>query len=159
MRNLRNTSRLGECIGAHVAPSASIWGHVGNTRDQPGPLHIMDSLTHINCYMGDVITAVQGRADRQREVFDGMVRALKWLFPSLPGETKGSVSVKKLMADKGNWIYEKEVSRWRIYTEAGTVSLSEQKHLELLRLLAIPAMQRRMDGKELERLVGKLLSV
>ena len=26
----------------------------------PGPPHTIDSLTHINCYMEDVITAVQG---------------------------------------------------------------------------------------------------
>ena len=50
-----------------------------------GPPHITDSLMHIDCYMGDVIIAVQGGADRKRKVFNGTVRALKWLFPSLPG--------------------------------------------------------------------------
>ena len=51
--------------------------------------------------MDDVITEVQGGPDRQREVFDGTVRALKWIFPSLTGETKDSVSAKELMAGEG----------------------------------------------------------
>ena len=48
---------------------------------------------------------------------------------------------------------------WIIKTEAGTVALPEQKHLELLQLLSIPAMQRRIGRKELERVVGKLCSM
>ena len=48
---------------------------------------------------------------------------------------------------------------WQIDTEAGTVDLPEQKHLELLQLLAILATQLRMVQKELERLVGKLRSM
>ena len=43
--------------------------------------------------------------------------------------------------------------------KAGTVALPEQKHLELLQLLAIPATQRQMGWKELECLVGKLRSM
>ena len=46
----------------------------------PSPPHTIDIPTHINCYMGDVITAVQGGPDRQCEVFDSTVRALKWFF-------------------------------------------------------------------------------
>ena len=72
-----------------------------------GPPHITDSLMHINCYMDDVITAVQGGADRQHKVFDGTVQALKWLFPSLPGENNDSVRVKKLMSGEGNWTCQK----------------------------------------------------
>ena len=119
----------------------------------------MDSLTHIDCYMGDVITALQGGAEQQREVFDGTIQALKWIFLSLPGETKYSVSIKRLMAGKGNWTCKKEVLGWRIYTEVGTVALPEQKHLELLQMLAIPSTQRRMGRKELNRLVRKLHSM
>ena len=48
---------------------------------------------------------------------------------------------------------------WRIDTEAGTVSLPEQKHPELLQLLAIPATQRRMERKEQECLVEKIRSM
>ena len=59
---------------------------------RPGPPHNPKSLTHIDCYMDDVISVVQGGLDRQHRVFDGTVRALKWLFPSLPGELKESLS-------------------------------------------------------------------
>ena len=64
----------------------------------PGPPYTPESLTHIDCYMDDVISVVQGGPDRQHRVFDGTVRTFKWLFPSLPGELKDSVSVKKLVA-------------------------------------------------------------
>ena len=67
----------------------------------PGPPHTPESLTHIDCYMDDVIPVVQGGPDRQHRVFDGTVRALKWLFPSLPGELKDLVSVKKVVAGEG----------------------------------------------------------
>ena len=62
--------------------------------------HTLDGLTHIECYMDDAITAVQG-TKQQRQVFDGTARALKWLFPYLPGETKDSESTKKLLAGGG----------------------------------------------------------
>ena len=57
----------------------------------------------------DVITLVQGGAEQKRQVFDGTVQALKWLFPPLPDETKDSVIVKKLKAGEGNWTCVKEV--------------------------------------------------
>ena len=63
------------------------------------------------------------------------------------------------MASQGDWTYEKEVLGWLIDTETGTVALPELKHLELLQLLSITAMQGRIGRKELERLVGKLRSM
>ena len=60
------------------------------------------------------------------------------------------------MAGEGDWICKKEVLGWPIGTEAGTVTLPELKHLELLQLLAIPATQLRVGRKELKCLVGKL---
>ena len=63
------------------------------------------------------------------------------------------------MASQGDWTYEKEVLGWLIDTERGTVALPELKHLELLQLLSITAMQGRIGRKELERLVGKLRSM
>ena len=63
------------------------------------------------------------------------------------------------MAGKGYWTYKKEVLGWQIDTEAGMVALPDQKHLELLQLLAILATHRRFLWKELERLVGKLRSI
>ena len=52
----------------------------------PPPPHTDESLTHICCYMDDVISEVQGGPDIQNQVFDGTVCALKWLFMTLPGD-------------------------------------------------------------------------
>ena len=123
------------------------------------PPHTPERLTHIYCYMGDVISVLQGGPYRQHRVFDGTVRALKWLFPSLPGELKDSVSVKNLVAGEGDCTCVKEVLRWILDTEAGKVTLPERKLKELLTLVGIPATQRRMGRKDLERLVGKLRSM
>ena len=68
----------------------------------PRPPHTPDSLTHIDCYMDDIISAVQGGPDRQHRVFDGTFRALKWLFPSLPGEIKDSMIAKNLVVGEGD---------------------------------------------------------
>ena len=48
---------------------------------------------------------------------------------------------------------------WTIDTEAGMIPLPERKLQEMNQLIAIPAMQRCIGQKELERLAGKLLSV
>ena len=89
--------------------------------------------------MDEVTTAVQVGLEQQRQVWDGTVRALKWLFLSLTIKTKDLVSVKKLRAVKGDWTYVKEVLWWTIGTEAGRVSLTEKKLQELTQLLVIPA--------------------
>ena len=67
----------------------------------PAPPHIPERITHIYCYMDGVISVVQGGPDLQHQVFDGKVRALKWLFPSLPGDLKDSVSVRNLVVGEG----------------------------------------------------------
>ena len=53
------------------------------SKTRPGLTQTLDSLTFIDCYIYDVITAVQGLPDQQRRVFDGIVWALKWIFLSL----------------------------------------------------------------------------
>ena len=50
-------------------------------------LHAQSNLTHIECYMNDVIFSVQGDPESQHRVFDGTLHSLKWHLPSLPGET------------------------------------------------------------------------
>ena len=67
-----------------------------------GLTHTYRSLTHIYCYMDDVICAVQCGTELQQQVFDSIVRAIKWLLPSLPGEAKYSASVKKLLTGEGD---------------------------------------------------------
>ena len=138
-------------------PAYGAISEIPSTR--PGPPHTLESLTHIDCYMDDVISVVQGGPDRQHRVIDGTVRALKWLFPSLTGELKDSVIVKKIVAGKGDWTCVKEVLGRILDTEAGTVTLPERILEELLTLVDIPPTQRRMGRKYLERLVGKLRSI
>ena len=54
----------------------------------PGPPHTLDSLTHIDCYMDDVITAVQGVPEQQRQVFMALSGTL--IVSSHPLPTKRS---------------------------------------------------------------------
>ena len=64
-----------------------------------------------------------GGADQQHQVFNSTVRALKWIFPLLTGESKDSVLVKKLLAGEGDWEGVKDVLRWIIDTGSGEVAL------------------------------------
>ena len=138
-------------------PSYSVISDIPATGQ--GTPYTPESLTHFYFYMGDVISAVQGRPDCQHLSFDGTVCDLKWLFLSLPGDLKELLSVKKLVAGEGGWTCGKEVLGWILDTEAGTVTLSERNLKELLTLVDIPATQLRMDQKDLERLVVKLRSM
>ena len=46
----------------HKSPPVMTYGAIATIHETgPGPPHTLDSLTHIDCYMDDVITAVQGR--------------------------------------------------------------------------------------------------
>ena len=65
--------------------------------------------------------------DVQHLVFDGIIRAVKCLFLSLPGELKDLVSVKNIVAGEGDWTCIKEVLRWTLVTKAGPVNLPERK--------------------------------
>ena len=58
---------------------------------EPVPPHNSERLNHIDCYMDDVISAVQGGTEQEHKVFDNTVRELKRIFPLLPGEAKESV--------------------------------------------------------------------
>ena len=71
---------------------------------------------------------MQSGPDRQHRVFDGTVRALKWIFPSLTGDSKDLVRVKNLLEGEGNWTFSEEVLGWTLDTEAGTITLLERKY-------------------------------
>ena len=101
----------------------------------------------------------RGGTERQHQLFDSTVCALKWPPPLLPGEANDSESVNNILAREGDWECVKEVLKRIIDTEAGTIALPERKLQELWDLLDIPTSQRRMGRKELELLVGKLRSI
>ena len=63
-----------------------------------GLIHSLDGLTHIDLYMDDIITAVQGGTKQQCQVFGDTVRAFKWIFPYLLNEAKDLATTKKLLA-------------------------------------------------------------
>ena len=109
--------------------------------------------------MDDVISVVQCGTYRQHQVFDGTVRALKWIFLSLPGYSKDSVRIENLIAGEGDWICVKEVLGWTMDREASTVTLPDRKLQKLLTIVYILVIQLRMFRKDLERLVGKLRSM
>ena len=73
------------------------------------PSHTRYRLTHIDYYIGDVISTVQGGPELQHRVFDGTVCALKWILPSLPRESKYLVIFKKLLVGEGDWACSEEV--------------------------------------------------
>ena len=75
------------------------------------------------------------------------------------GESKDLVSENKILGGEGDWACVKEVIRWIVNTKAETVALPERNIQELRNLLAIPTNQRGMGRKDLERLVGRLLSM
>ena len=60
---------------------------------RPPPPHALESLNNIDCYMDDVIFAVQGGPEQQHRVFYGTVCSLEWIFLSLTEDSKYLVSV------------------------------------------------------------------
>ena len=95
-------------------PSPGYGAIVKIPRTGPGPPHTLDSLTHKDNYMDDMITLLQGGPEQQHQVFNGNVWSLKWIFLSLPRKTKDSVSVKKIQSGEGNCTCVKEVPGWTI---------------------------------------------
>ena len=109
--------------------------------------------------MDDLLSATQGDRTQQQRVSELTLRALKEIFPSLPAETKDSVSLKKELQGDGEWTTTKEILGWMVDTEYGTLRISPKRKAELGSLLNIPPSQRRISTKKLERLIGKLRSM
>ena len=86
----------------HTCPPVPAYSTISEIPDTgQDPPHTIDSLTHIDCYMDDVITAAQEGLNRQHKVFNIAVRALKWHLLTLPGKNKDYDSVKKQMVGEG----------------------------------------------------------
>ena len=100
---LRDVDRCHKSSGGHRAACPGLWIHKKILSTWPGSTNTRESLILIDCYMDDVIPAVQEGTEHQHQVFDVTVSDLKWLFPSLPGEFKDSASVKKILTGEGEW--------------------------------------------------------
>ena len=109
--------------------------------------------------MDDFMALTQGDRDQQERVTELLLRAIKEIFPSVPGEFKDSVSLKKALQGDGSWLPVKEILGWILDTSQGTLQLPEKRRQELRQLLQIPASQRRISVDKLRRLIGKLRSL
>ena len=109
--------------------------------------------------MDDFMGMTQGDLDQQERVIELLLRAIKEFFPSVPEETKYSISLKKALQGDVSWIPVKEVLVWILNTKQGALQLSEKRHLELQELLDISSNQRRISVDKLRHLIGKLRSL
>ena len=66
------------------------------------------------------------------------MRTLKSVYPTVDGELKNSISLKKAQAGDGDWSVSKEILGWIINSAAGTISLLPKCIAELTTLLDPP---------------------
>ena len=58
----------------HAALLVPGYGTISNIPEiGTGPPHTLDRITHIDCYMNNVITEVQDGSKQKHQVFDGTV--------------------------------------------------------------------------------------
>ena len=60
-----------------------------------------DILTHIDCYICDLITEVQCGPNHKLQVFNGTIQTLKFIFLSFFDKMKYYVGVKNILAGGG----------------------------------------------------------
>ena len=109
--------------------------------------------------MDDINCLTQGDTYQQKRVTEIVLSKIKSVYPTVEGELKDSVSLKKAKAGDGDWDVTKEILGWVVNSATGTISLSQKRRADLETLLAIPSTQHRMARKKLERLIGKLRSM
>ena len=81
-------------------------------------------LQYANVYMDDLLCADKGGAAQQQRVLDLMFYDLKEIFPYIPGEIKDLVRLKKALDGNGDWKTTKEILRWVVDKNKGTLLLS-----------------------------------
>ena len=95
-------NQRGERSSRCRTPYADLWGNLRATshRYAPPP-HTPSSLTNIDCYIDDVISAVQGGGlSNNTESLTAQSVFSDEFPPSLPREAKDSVSVNNLLAGR-----------------------------------------------------------
>ena len=134
-------------------PTASLYA------TSPPPTLSNKHLQYVDVYMDDLNCATQGDSVQQRRVTELTIRSLKEVYPSIPQETRDSVSLKKELTGDGDWELEKEILDWIINTADGTLRVSKKRINDLHYLLDIHPTWWRIPRKRLERLIGKLRSI
>ena len=94
-------------------------------------------LQYADVYVDDINYVTQGDALQQQRVSELVLKALKDIYPHVPGETKDSVSLKKALAGDGDWNQVKEILGWIVDTRLGTLRLSQKRVSDLLHQLDI----------------------
>ena len=125
----------------------------------PSPSSGPNRVQYTDVYMYDINYFTQGDEQQQRRLTEIVMRTLKSVYPTVDGELKNSISLKKAQAGDGDWSVSKEILGWIINSAAGTISLLPKCIADLTTLLDPPHAQHRMSRKKLERLIGKLHSV
>ena len=85
--------------------------------------------------------------------------AIKETYPPLLRKIKDLVNLKKALAGDGDWNTAKEIIRWVVNTDKGTLHLTATCITDLVSLWTLPPTQRRLSEKRLERLLVKLRSI
>ena len=85
--------------------------------------------------MDYLLCDAQGDADQQHRVLELTLRSPKEIFPSIPGEIKNSVILKKALGSNGYLSTTKYILGWVMETDKGTMLLSFKHKTELLSLL------------------------
>ena len=79
-----------------------------------------------------------------------VLRTLKAVYPTVEGELKDSISLKKVTVGDRDWNVSKEILGWIINTSSGTISLFPKHISDLNLLLEIPPSQCYISPKKLD---------
>ena len=88
--------------------------------------------------MDNLICAAQGDATQKQRVSELMLRSLKEICPSIPGEIRDSARLKKVLDGDGDWMETKYILGRVVDTEKGTLLLSPKLKDKILSLLDTP---------------------
>ena len=86
---------------AYLAKPQTPWRTYDPTKDRyvttPNNAAYSNRLQKVEVYMDDFMGTTQGDPDQQERVTEIFLQAIKEIFPSVPEETKDSISLKKAL--------------------------------------------------------------
>ena len=88
-------------------------------------------MDNINCL-------IQGDPAQQHRLTEMVLHTLKEIYPTIAGELKYYVSIKKAAIGGGDWALVKEILGWITNTVNTTLSLSSKQRAYLQQLLPPP---------------------
>ena len=128
-------------------------------RDRP-PLHVLPGpLAHVNVFIDDFIGLAQGSKRRCQNVWQCILHAVDRVFSEQTPNTlqqKEAVSERKLAKGDGGWSRWKEVLRWNLDTERGTLELTAHRKDRIRDIFQSLRGQNRIGVKAWQRVLGEL---